>query len=149
METAQHKRRKRVIIFASVLLSLLVLAGLALYTQLSALTYATLVDRLRAEGATVTPNGTVQQPFFSVRGRILRVDGEDVQVFEYATTLSAAFQAAQVAPDGTAVGKAVHIGWIATPHFYKQGRLIVIYIGDNPALTRLLTKVLGPQFAGG
>ncbi len=149
MEAPQHKSRKRHVIVSSVVLSLLVLVGLALYAQLSALTYATLVDRLRAEGAAVTPNGTIQQPFFSVPGRLLRVDGEDVQVFEYATTLSAALEAAQVAPDGKAVGRAVHINWIATPHFYKRGRAIVIYIGDTAMLTRLLIRVIGPQFAGG
>ncbi len=149
MEAPQHKSQKRLVIVASVVLTLLVLVGLALYTQLSALTYATLVDRLRAEGATVMPNGTVQQPFFSVPGRILGVDGEDVQVFEYATPLSAYAEAAQVAPDGKAIGRFVDINWIATPHFYKRGRVIAIYIGENPALTRLLSKILGLQFAGG
>ncbi len=42
-----------------------------------------LIRELRNEGATVNIVGSVSQPFFSASGQVLRVNGEDVQVFEY------------------------------------------------------------------
>ena len=39
--------------------------------------------------------------------------------------------------------------WMATPHFFKSGKLIVLYLGDDVAVMTLLTGLLGPQFAGG
>ena len=40
------------------------------------------------------------------------------------------------------------VTWVAPPHFYRQGRVIVLYVGSNPNILSLLTAVLGPQFAG-
>jgi hypothetical protein len=38
--------------------------------------------------------------------------------------------------------------WIAPPHFFKSGRLIVLYIGEAPAVLEALADTLGPQFPG-
>ena len=118
------------------------------YGQLAALTTSGLADRLRAAGANVVIGGEVQQPFFSPTGRFLNVNGDDVQVFEYALTPLAGYEASKVAPDGMAVGKAIHIAWLAPPHFYAAGRIIVIYLGVDRAMMHLLGSVLGPPFAG-
>ena len=40
------------------------------------------------------------------------------------------------------------VNWVATPHFYKTGKLIVLYVGDNMTVISTLETVLGPQFAG-
>ena len=34
------------------------------------------------------------------------------------------------------------------PHFYRQSRLIVLYVGSDRAIMTLLEGLLGPQFAG-
>ena len=39
--------------------------------------------------------------------------------------------------------------WMATPHFFKSGKLIVLYLGDDVEVMTLLTGLLGPQFAWG
>jgi hypothetical protein len=41
-----------------------------------------------------------------------------------------------------------HFDWESTPHFYKGGRIIVIYVGDDWWTISLLVKALGEQFAG-
>ena len=46
--------------------------------------YISLVDNLRATGANIQPAGDITQPFFSVKGLFITVNGSDVQVFEYA-----------------------------------------------------------------
>jgi hypothetical protein len=112
------------------------------------LDYVSLIDSLRAAGAAVEPAGEISQPFFQVKGRMITVDGGDVQVFEYAKAGDAETEAEQVSPDGKWIGKN-HVNWVATPHFYKKGKLIVVYVGDESAVTKTMEAVLGTQFAGG
>ncbi len=109
--------------------------------------YVSLVDGLRAAGATVEATGTVDQPFFAVQGRLIAVDGEDVQVFEYEDAASVEDAAGDVSADGGSVGTSM-IGWVAPPHFYKKARLLVLYVGDDSEVMQLLEDVLGEQFAG-
>ena len=59
--------------------------------------------------------------------------------------------AARVDPNGCSFkfeNKEVYVSWIDKPHFYKSGRLIVIYIGQDKTITSLLEDILGKQFAG-
>ncbi|MEE9248962.1 MAG: hypothetical protein V3U79_09730, partial [Dehalococcoidia bacterium] len=90
---------------------------------------------------------SITQPFFSVPGRLMGVNGSEVQVFEYPSMKEAQSEADQVALDGSSVGTAM-VFWVAGPHFYMSGTLIVLYVGDDAALQTLLEEVLGPQFAG-
>ncbi len=110
--------------------------------------YISLVDSLRASGATVEPAGEMTQPFFSVDGMVIVVNGADVQVFEYADAAAAEAEAALVSPDGSSVGTSM-VGWVAPPHFYRAEKLIVLYVGDSETVTDVLESVLGQQFAGG
>ena len=110
--------------------------------------YISLIDNLRQAGATVEPAGELTQPFFSVNGAVITVNGSDVQVFEYADAADAEAEAALVSPDGSSIGTS-NVRWIASPHFYRAEKLIVLYIGDSEAITDLLESVLGQQFAGG
>jgi hypothetical protein len=57
-------------------------------------------------------------------------------------------EASQVTPEGGSIGTSM-ISWIDTPHFYKAGNILVLYVGSDEAILGLLEKVLGPQFAGG
>jgi hypothetical protein len=106
-----------------------------------------LINALRASGAKVRSGDSVEQPFFGVPGRFVRVEAQDVQVFEYPGEAAVQRDAARVAPDGGSVGGSAMM-WAATPHFYRKGRLIVLYVGEDSSVRRLLESVLGPQFAG-
>jgi hypothetical protein len=109
--------------------------------------YDSLVDSLRASGATVEPAGEIVQDFFLVRGHVIEVNGEDVQVFEYSDEEVMEGDAALVSPDGSSIGTSLPF-WVESPHFYKAGRIIVLYVGENEEVMNLLESVLGPQFAG-
>ena len=109
--------------------------------------YASLIDNLRRAGVSVEPQGEVEQPFFSTKGKIIKVGGEDVQVFQYSRGAVADAQAAVISPDGSGVGTS-KINWIGPPHFYKKAKLIVLYIGKDGKVLKALDAVLGPQFAG-
>lgn len=108
---------------------------------------ASFVERLRAMGLQVESDGEVEQPFFSVNGTMVKVNGEDVQLFEYSDAAAADAQAALVSPDGASIGTAKPF-WVGSPHFYKSGRLLVLYVGDDTSSRRALEAVLGRQFAG-
>jgi hypothetical protein len=37
---------------------------------------------------------------------------------------------------------------VAPPHFYRQGRLLVLYLGEDTQTLGRLACLLGPPFAG-
>lgn len=112
--------------------------------------YETLIDHLRSAGASVEPFGKVSQAFFSVESQVITVNGGEVHVFEHADVAAADAEAEHISPDGSAFGRppTTMVHWVATPHFYKRGRLIVLYLGHDTLVTRALEAGLGPQFAG-
>jgi hypothetical protein len=64
-----------------------------------------LTEKLRAHGATVSiTKEKIYQPFFSVAGRIIKLSGEALQVFEYAKASPANSDASRVSADGTTIG---------------------------------------------
>jgi hypothetical protein len=113
-----------------------------------------LVDELRAAGLDVEPEDDVSQPFFSVGARILKVNEEAIQVFEYTDETTAAIEAGRVSPDGHTFSDEqgrtfMDVAWIDTPHFLRNGNVIVLYVGKDPAVLDALHGVLGARFAGG
>ncbi len=108
---------------------------------------ASLIAALQASGATVEVGEPITQAFFTPEGNIIKVNGADVQVFEYESSEAMENEASQVAPDGGSIGTSM-VDWIDTPHFYKAGRIIVLYVGSDEAILDILQKVLGPQFSG-
>jgi hypothetical protein len=111
--------------------------------------YARLIGKLRARRALVkSTNERVRQPFFLVSGRIMKVNNENIQVFEYSNPATTDSQAKRVSPDGKTIGNNKP-SWMSTPHFFKSQKLIVIYVGDDQTVLRILQAELGNQFAGG
>ena len=120
--------------------------------------YISLVDNLRAAGATVDPAGTVSADYFAPQGQLLTVNGERVETFEFASAEEADAVAEGVSPSGdsilrvdaeTGLGVASSVLWEMPPHFYKAGKLIVLYVGCNSDVIDVLQETMGPQFAGG
>jgi hypothetical protein len=113
------------------------------------LNQASLLSALKEAGATPEIGDPITQDFFSVQGTLINLDqGNDgFQVFEYKTVEEMEADASKVAPDGGSVGTSM-MNWIMPPHFFKSGRVIVIYIGNNETTLDLLEKVMGKQFAG-
>ena len=109
---------------------------------------ADFMDDLRSKGAQAETGEPVEQAFFSVIGQSVNLPGETVQVFEYDSAETMESDAVLIDADGSSIGTSM-VTWVATPHFYKKGRILVLYVGDNTETLALLEGVLGPQFAGG
>jgi hypothetical protein len=112
-----------------------------------------LIDALRTS-VSVDISGTVAQPFLHPQsGTTVRLNGTalaapaDVQLFEYGSAAAASADAGQIRPDGSGTGTTM-VDWIAPPHLFLKGRVLVIYVGNDPAVISLLGSLLGPQFAG-
>lgn len=108
---------------------------------------ASLISALESAKATVETGDPVSQAFFSPEGSIIKVNGADVQIFEYPNAEAMENEATQVASDGGSIGTNM-VMWMDAPHFYKSGRIIVLYVGSDEAVLSLFEQVLGPQFAG-
>jgi len=108
-----------------------------------------LIAALRGQSATVVRGEVLPQssnPFFSTNAQLIVVNGGTVSVFEYPSIAAAETDAAKVSPDGSFVGSTI-ITWIGPPHFYRSGRLIVLYAGSSDVVIRSLQAVLGRPFA--
>jgi len=107
-----------------------------------------LIKAIQSAGATAEVVDTISQPFFTPEGVFVTInDEEDIQVFEYKDAQTMENEASQVAPDGGSVGTSMMM-WVDEPHFYKAGRIIVLYIGSTPTILDLLDRVMGSQIAG-
>lgn len=108
---------------------------------------ADLVEALRAGGASVEIRGPIRQDFFNPEGRLIAVNGVEIQVFEYESPEAMEAEAVQVASDGASIGTTM-VTWVEPPHFFKIGRIIVLYVGSDRDTIVLLEGIMGPQFAG-
>ena len=104
--------------------------------------YIELVDALRAIGATVEPDTTVEQPFFEVSGQIIKVDGLDVQVFEFPDEATRESVSSLITPDGQPNPTSI-VDWIDQPNFWAKGQVIVLYVGKDQSVIAHLSEVLG------
>ena len=102
---------------------------------------------LEERGSTTELGDEVEQPFFAVTGRFLRVDDEEVQVFQYPDEEARRADSKQISPDGRTIGKTKPM-WIGTPRFWARGRLVVLYLGDDEAVIEAVSDPLGPTLAG-
>lgn len=84
----------------------------------------------------------VEQVYFSVKGQKLKVTGAEVQVFEYSDEVARKTESDQISPDSTKTGTSM-ITWVDQPNFWAKGRIIVLYLGKDPAILGLFNSVLG------
>ena len=109
---------------------------------------AELVEALQALGSTVEEVGEVDQPFFDVDARILQVDGQTVEVFEFSDEAAREAAAGTIEPNASMIGSIIP-EWVDVPHFWSEGRVIVLYVGQDQTVIDRLTRILGQPIATG
>ncbi|HEX9069082.1 MAG TPA: hypothetical protein VF807_09955, partial [Ktedonobacterales bacterium] len=130
--------RARVVILIGGLL--LVLVAGALFTQLRGMTFPELQAAVRAAGAEVSVQVTPDQrasPLVSGAPHGLLINGSAVSVYDYTFIAQADLDARGISADGTQMSsgigptrRAIAVDWIAPPHWFKRGRVIVLYVGS-------------------
>lgn len=104
---------------------------------------------LLAAGATVADQGAFNSVPLGGRGVRLCVAGQQVSVYLYETDEQQAAVTATIDPqDPSHVGRAI-IEWAGNPRFWQRDRIIVLYLGGDPAVEAGIASVLGQPFARG
>ncbi|MGQ0792187.1 MAG: hypothetical protein ACT4NJ_08220 [Nitrosopumilaceae archaeon] len=111
--------------------------------------YPSLIDAIKSRGVLVKyiEEIAAEGSSFSVPIKVISVGGADIQVYEFQSESDAQVSSLTISEDGTEIGTSI-IRWMDTPHFYTKGKIIVLYVGQNPEITNLLESFLGTQFAG-
>jgi hypothetical protein len=110
------------------------------------------VAALRDAGLELRALGTFASDLFGdVPFQRYESPGGPVLIWQFADDERAREAASYVSPGGYDIrgpGRAVHVDWIGPPHWFRQGRAIVLYLGRHGPTLAILRRVLGPQFAG-
>jgi hypothetical protein len=123
------------------------------------------VDALRCDGFKVEPIGQTTLHSLRVQGTTLLVtvvrsarlmapaeltsfSYDDTDLGDDARAIAEA-DARRFAPDGSLRDPSQHIYYRGTPHVFRRERVLVIYAGDDRGVLDVLSRLLGPQFAGG
>jgi hypothetical protein len=117
--------------------------------------YMAFEEAMREAGASVTVVESEGTPLLSREVTVRKVETGgpaleegarfkriEVQTYEYPDRASQEADAAQIAPSGSPIGDRM-IFWADQPNFWGKGRLIVLYVGRDPAVIRLLNEVMG------
>jgi hypothetical protein len=107
-------------------------------------TYDRLVNDLAARGLEPTPAGTVRQPFFDVSARVLTVNGQDIQVFEFPDEQARQAAESTISATGDIIG-VFQPTWVDIPNFWSQGNLLVLYIGQDLNVIQQMDQILGER----
>ena len=106
---------------------------------------------LRQQGLAVAPAERIPPDvnrFFTVPAQQVSVNGSRLSAFEYPSADAATADAARVSADGQP-NPLAQITWVSTPRFYRQGALIVLYVGCTAEIVQALDGTLGPAFVVG
>ncbi len=145
----QGKSPLRVFALASFLLAILASSFGCSPAQIEkpVMDYGTLLGELRASGASVAEVGEANSGFVAVKGKVIKLNGSSVQIYEYQTPNAMQSDTANISADGFTINGS-SISWIAPPHLYKSGRVFATYLGNDGTIIGILEAALGKQFAG-
>ena len=117
-------------------------------TPVEAYGLADLIGDLVLAGARVAPApGRIAKPYLSANGAILNVDGQPVQIFEYANEATLAHDVAGLAPDASSIDGTA-LTWPVPPRFWRRGAILVLALTEDEVLVERLSQALGAPFAG-
>lgn len=99
---------------------------------------AGILSGLEAEGVVTMASGAAMQSFLMESGQeFVLSDGQVLQIFEYDSQAGAALDVSRINASGNNV--------FSPPHFYRRGKVIAVYFGNNPVVEQALVNVLGPR----
>jgi hypothetical protein len=112
-------------------------------------------EALRGEGRVVSiinRESSAPAPF-DVPVQVLCVDDFAIRVYEYRSEAQRVVQSGGISADGSRIstrpGTFSIPEWIAPPHFFARGRVIVLHLGSSVGLDASLTRVLGATISPG
>lgn len=120
-------------------------AGCALRPSPTSNTVSTTDDLARSlleAGVEVSEESRPGWSLLGQAGRVIQVDGAEIQVFEYRTVEERAAISGTISPDGSAAG-GEEAPWPDRANLWATGRIIVVYAGTDGGTILLLSGLLG------
>ena len=106
-------------------------------------------EALRAAGAEVRETGEFSTEPLGGQGMGLCVAGQEVSVYLFPTPEEREAVATRIDPtDPSNLGTSI-VEWAGNPKFWQADRIIVLYLGNDPAVESGISSVLGQPFARG
>lgn len=106
------------------------------------------VRQLRRMGIQLSQDGRVSEGFAKVPGQRYKIghqEGEWLSLYPYDSADALEEDARNIPPDAQ-IGI---MDWAAPPHFFRCGRVMVLYLGRENSVTESLTELCGKPFAVG
>jgi len=107
----------------------------------------TLLTEMNSFNTEYSVDKSAKRDLFSVAPTMIFLGTDKLSVYEYRNIKSMEKDAARISSDGYQIGNN-KVSWALEPHFFKKGKILVQYCGDNKKTFDLLEKILGRQFAG-
>jgi penicillin-binding protein 2 len=85
---------------------------------------------------------TVLHPFFQVPGQVVRVNGQDAQVFIYPNDTSRKSDSARISADGMLIAGEV-VNWPTPPQFSANGNVLVVLLSSDTRLGGRVNRAIG------
>ncbi|MCA9880286.1 MAG: hypothetical protein KC442_20970, partial [Thermomicrobiales bacterium] len=85
---------------------------------------------------------TILHPFFRVPGQLVRVNGQDLQVFVYPDVNARKSDSARISADGTMIAGEV-VEWLAKPRFAATGNVLAVMLTDDARLGGRVERAIG------
>jgi penicillin-binding protein 2 len=85
---------------------------------------------------------TVLHSFFRVPGQVVRVDGQDLEVFVYPDATARKSDSARISADGQLIAGEV-VDWPATPQFAASGNVLAVLLSDDKRLGGRVDRAVG------
>jgi hypothetical protein len=106
------------------------------------------VEHLEKAGAKIKTITNGSNTFLKGEATAIKIDEEFINVYEYKSSDQMEADLKTIRSDGAIVGNAF-VDWVSIPHIYKNGNMIVLYVGENKEIKDMIQKSVGNQFAGG
>ncbi len=108
--------------------------------------FLTALNQQGLEIVSSAPQDRLTQPLFSVPDDPMLVNGEVVHVYAYEQQGQANAEQVRITDNGVELnGQIVQLQ--GTPHFFRAGRLIVLYLGQDQTVLQALQNILGPEIS--
>jgi hypothetical protein len=111
---------------------------------------------LTGAGVTLIFNAEAEMDYLPGLARVYQAGADgSLEVHSYASPAEAELVAALIHEDGRWIDDPLEpdvpyfVDWRGTPHAFRKGSMLVIYIGRDPLILQSIEAALGPAFAGG
>jgi penicillin-binding protein 2 len=85
---------------------------------------------------------TVLHPFFGVPGQVVRVNGNDLQVFVYSDATSRKSDSARISADGRLIAGEV-VAWPVPPRFISSGNVLSVLLSSDNRMAGRVDRAIG------